>query len=336
MEINSPLPVSRRSARCGIVLSAGDGTRLQEFVRQRRGDALPKQYNAFTGRRSMLEHTLDRAAGLIPPQNLFVVVAREHLKFREVHRQLATRSAHRLITQPANRETGPGILLPLLHIHRRDPEAVVSLFPSDHFILEENIFMAHVEQAFRVVEDDPRRLVLLGLSPREPDPQYGYIVPAKNSTRSQKARPVGRFVEKPSLKTAKKLIDEGGLWNTMVMVFSCSTMLSIIESIAPVLHRSFAAIRDAIGTADERRVIAEAYRAMPALNFSTGILEALPKTQRRTLLVLPVRGVTWSDWGTRERVAAMLRLLSRARVGPAVRPARRPLEVSIDGWQRAL
>lgn len=41
--------------RCGIVLSAGNGTRLRELVHQRRGDDLPKQYVNFVGSRSMLE-----------------------------------------------------------------------------------------------------------------------------------------------------------------------------------------------------------------------------------------------------------------------------------------
>lgn len=36
--------------------------------------------------------------------------------------------------RPSNRETGPGILLPLLHVYQRDPKAVVVLLPADHFI----------------------------------------------------------------------------------------------------------------------------------------------------------------------------------------------------------
>lgn len=74
--------------RCGIVLSAGNGKRLQEYIQQRRGDCLPKQYIDFIGRRSMLQHAWDRATRLIPAERLVVVVAKEHLKFREVHRQL--------------------------------------------------------------------------------------------------------------------------------------------------------------------------------------------------------------------------------------------------------
>jgi len=296
------------SMRCGIVLSAGNGTRLREFVRQRRGDDLPKQYINFVGRRSMLEHTWDRAERLISAQRLFVVVAKEHLKFHEVNRQLALKPPQSLIIQPGNRETAPGILLPLLHVYKHYPDATVALFPSDHFVHEEERFMGHVDRAFHLVESDSSRLVLLGLEPDGPDPDYGYIVPGGTIDGSQgdSARQVEMFVEKPSTKVAAKIIDRGALWNTMVMVFACKTLLSVIERAAPKLYRAFEPIQNALGTADELEVVEQVYRKLPSLNFSTGILEALPFEHRRALLVLPVRGVSWSDWGTSDRLSSML------------------------------
>jgi mannose-1-phosphate guanylyltransferase len=310
---------SHRQIRCGIVLSAGDGTRLREFVHQKRGDGLPKQYNAFVGSRSMLEHTFDRAERLIPAQRLFVIVAQEHLAYREVHRQLKAKALGRVIVQPANKETAPGILLPLLYIQKRYPDAVVALFPSDHFILEEDRFMRHVDHAFRVVESDPARMVLLGLSPRRPNPEYGYIVPGERiAPRHSMVKPVKAFVEKPSIETARNIIAGGALWNTMVMISTCKSLLAAIRGAAPALHRSFKPIENAIGTADEQRVIEKVYRTLPSLNFSRGILEALPGKHRPGLAVLPVHGVTWSDWGTRERVSHMLRQLGKS--GPAAPP----------------
>ncbi len=119
----------------------------------------------------MLEHTWDRATTLMPAEQLFMVVAKQHLRFPEVHRQLKLKPPQSLVIQPANRETAPGILLPLLHIYNCYPEATVAVFPSDHFVLEEDRSMRHVDDAFRVVESDPSRYVLLGLEPHEPDPE---------------------------------------------------------------------------------------------------------------------------------------------------------------------
>jgi mannose-1-phosphate guanylyltransferase len=300
--------------RAGIVLSAGDGRRLQDFVRLRHGYDLPKQYINFVGTRSMLEHTWHRAERSIPAHRLVAVVAKQHLRFREVRRQLSNKSPLQMVVQPANRETLPGILLPLLFIHKRHPDAIVAIFPSDHFVLEEARFMSHVDRAFRMVESDTSRLVLLGLEPNEPDPEYGYVVPGAriDASGSGSARQVELFVEKPPVEAAKQIISSGALWNTMVMVFTCETLLSVVKRAAPDLYRSFRPIREAIGTAFEQRVIERVYRTLPSSNFSKDILETLPVEFRRSLVVLPVRGVTWSDWGTHERLSSMLRKLSVA------------------------
>jgi mannose-1-phosphate guanylyltransferase len=115
------------------------------------------------------------------------------------------------------------------------------------------------------------------------------------------------FVEKPSIEAAKKIIASGALWSTKVMVFATKTFLSIIEHAAPELYRSFEPVQDAIGTPDEQLVIEQVYQNLPPLDFSKDVLEALPFEHRSELVVLPVRGVNWSDWGTSDRLSNTLR-----------------------------
>jgi len=86
----------------GIVLAAGEGTRVREFLAQMCGGRGIKQFCAVTGRRSMLQHTLDRAERLIPRERLLVVVSTEHRA--EVEAQLAHWPAENNIFQPANRD----------------------------------------------------------------------------------------------------------------------------------------------------------------------------------------------------------------------------------------
>jgi mannose-1-phosphate guanylyltransferase len=299
---------SRLPVRCGIVLAAGEGKRLQPFIQRLRGKDLPKQFVNFIGTRSMLEHTFHRAETLIPPDRLFTVVGRDHLKHPEVGQQLSGCPIGNVILQPQNKETGPGILLPLMHLYKRYPESVVVLFPSDHFILEEDLFMGHVDLACRVVERDPSRLVLLGIEPNEPEPEYGYILPAGNRKISGRLRVyrVSKFIEKPKLHVAKKLFHQGGLWNTMVVAFKAKTFLDLTRKVAPILYRSFQRVLNSIGTPAETEVMETVYRKIKPMNFSKGLLEVFSVQYAGCLGVLPVRGVFWSDWGSEQRIKSIL------------------------------
>jgi len=295
------------SPRCGIILAAGEGKRLQAFVQRMRGDRLPKQYLNLFGDRSMLQHTLARAERLIQPQRIFTVVSRHHLNYPEVRQQLSAREIGTVVAQPENKETAPGVLLPLAHLYKQYPNSTVTVFPSDHFIAEEALFMAHVDLACRLVESYPQYLVLLGIAPQTPETDYGYIVPGKSIKHLEAlaVRPVLQFREKPDLESAEAMMDAGGLWNTMVMIFRAQTLVELIGRVSPRLHGFFERLCDAIGRKSERRVIEENYRRLEPVNFSTGILEPIARDSRR-LLVLPVRNVHWSDWGSERRIAKTL------------------------------
>ena len=288
---------SHSSTRCGIVLAAGEGVRLRPLIARLKGKALPKQYVNFTGARSMLEHTFRRAEKMISSDRLFTVVSRQHLEHAEVRGQLASRPKETVILQPRNKETGPGLLLPLMHLYKRHPDSVVVVFPSDHFIVEEDLFMGYVDLACRLVDRDPGRMILLGMEPDAMESEYGYILPVEgiHAEPSTAAHRVARFIEKPHPAEAEALIEKGGLWNTMVMVFKAEMLIDWVRRVAPCLHRTFHRIGEAIGTYTEASVIHETYLKMEPMNFSRGFLEILSSQSPSPLSVLPVRGVLWSD-----------------------------------------
>lgn len=299
---------SQTYSRYGVVLAGGEGRRLRPFVHRLRGDALPKQYVAFLGTRSMLEHTWDRVERLLPCERVLTIVSRSHVAHPEVRRHLVSRSSGTVIIQPENRETGPGVLLPLAYVRHRDPDAVVAIFPSDHCIVAESLFTGYVDLAFRAVERDLSRVVLLGTEPDGPEEEYGYIVPegGGGSEVTTGLPRVARFVEKPALHVAQPLLAQGALWNTMVIVCRVETLLLCVARVAPALHEAFAEIGRAIGTPHEHPVVEEIYSRLEPSNFSRQVLEPLAGAPDATLVVAPMRGVGWSDWGSEERIVRMV------------------------------
>ena len=190
----------------------------------------------------------------------------------------------------------------------------MSVFPSDHFILEEDRFMNHIELAFKAVAGDPTRIVLLATEAQSAEVEYGYIVPRENMGGFDLygARPVARFVEKPDKVFANHLVASGGLWNTMVMIFKVKTVLEMFERIHPAVFQQFCRIHDAIGTAREQDTVDQVYRDLKPINFSKGFLEQVSALYPQAIYVMPVLQVFWSDWGSRQRILEARQVLKMA------------------------
>ena len=293
---------------CALVLAGGEGQRLKSFIRRLRGDSLPKQYVKFTGEHSMLEHTYRRIERLIPRERVFTVVNRAHMKHQAVVDQLDGRVPGTVVLQPENRETGPGLLLPLIHIYKRYANAIVAVFPSDQFVLEEDHLMRHVHLAHAIVKRAPSKLVLLGIKPDYEESEYGYIVPNfECAANGWGICTVKAFVEKPDVMRARMLTARGALWNTMIMVFKASALLQWVEELMPDMYRGFKRIYAAIGTASEKAVVREIFDGLESVNFSKELLEPMAQQHPDRLAVLPVSNIAWSDWGSESRIVKALR-----------------------------
>jgi mannose-1-phosphate guanylyltransferase len=286
-----------------VVLAGGEGTRVRSFLQQHCGGSGLKQFCTIVGQRSMLRCTLDRVVRLIPPERVLVIVSTDHRE--DVDAELAHWPRQNIIYQPLNRDTAPGILLPLAHITNRDPAATVLVFPSDHFVRDEERFIGAVKKALCELQKNPSRMVLLGMPPqRGEETQYGYIVGASKKARRDEAIPVAGFVEKPPLTQAKELIQRGALWNKMVFAVENGVLWDMVQRTSPTLYHAFRLIQMTLrsGSPD---VLGHIYQAIPAVNFSSRICEPLSGH----LSVLPVPDVGWSDWGTPGSILRTLKKL---------------------------
>ena len=227
---------------------------------------------------------------------------------RQVTQQLVAQPKMHVVVQPGNRDTAIGLLLPLAHLLGHHPDATVAVFPSDHFVSDDDLFAAHVDAAFGIVEQDAAKIVLLGVPPLGAEPDYGYIVPGDESPAVFPcgARLVRRFVEKPSPGTAQEIATHGGLWSTLVMVFKAKHFLGCVGAINTRLYECFRRIRDAVGRPGLARALEKIYQLARPVNLSKGLLEELPRRYPSQLLVLPLRGVYWCDCGSEERLAKLL------------------------------
>jgi hypothetical protein len=93
----------------------------------------------------------------------------------------------------------------------------------------------------------------------------------------------------------------------MVMVSKVDTLLDAVYKVAPRLHDSFLKIGKAIGTSRAAEVVETTYKTMWPVNLSTEVLEVISRQEPPPLWVLRVRGVRWSDWGSRRRIEATLK-----------------------------
>ena len=296
----------------GIVLGAGDGTRLAALTKDKYGTPVPKQFCSLNGGRSLLQETRRRARRLVPAKRVCAIVARRHAPlWRRALRGMQTEN---IIVQPLNRGTGNGVLLATLCIMARDPHAKVIFLPSDHYVHQEDALVGSLQSGLLQGSDD--ELLLIGVEPDAVDPDLGYIMPEAGYRLG--SRPVARFVEKPSACVARDLIQRGALWNTFIFAARASTLVEIFYSLVPAIvqdmRQALGAVRDPASYPREGVGALDAlYATLPVIDFSRDILSCM-KGQLRVLAVPPCG---WTDLGTPTRVLAVV-----SRFGERTRPAR--------------
>ena len=299
-----------------VVLAGGEGSRLKPLVRRLFGDERPKQYIPLLGSSSLLRQTLDRTERLVPAERTVVVTQYSHAQY--VDRELSDGAAPHVLLQPENRGTGTAILFAAHMIRRRDPEATIAVFPSDHYIREEDIFLAHVAEVVHFVERHPERLVLLGARPTSPESEYGWVRPGavlgsnaikfelkptaggeKTLTEIARDDPAVSAVLK--LRFSYALMAAGWLWNTFAFVTNLPTLLAAGHEFLPDVDDRLSLIGAFSGSRHEGWAVRQAYSLMPTTDFSRAVLERCPTW----LGVSQLPGLTWSDLGTPRSVVAI-------------------------------
>jgi mannose-1-phosphate guanylyltransferase len=301
-----------KRALWSIVLAGSEGTRVGYFVQRWLGLQRPKQFCTFVATRSMLQHTLDRAARLAPAERSVLVIAQTHRQ--EAMMQLDRRGVGTVLFQPANRDTAAGVFLALTYVRTRDPLATVVIYPSDHFVYPEDQFLDNVQDAVLAAERLRNRITLLGVAPDRLELDYGWIVPGQRLGHcgAKPAHAVLQLLEMPTAQQAADALSNHAPWNTLVVTAKVDTLWELGRQCFPELMERFERLSGAIGTTEEIRVLEAIYQNMPARNFSSHLLQQVPER----VAVTELMHMPWSDWGSPERITGTLRRISRTAAFP--------------------
>lgn len=289
--------IRKTSSTWTIVLAAGEGARLRPLTKALYGEDLPKQFATIHGGSSLLQATLRRASRLSPPERTVVVVASEREEL--ARSQVRAFGDIDVVAQPKNIGTGPGILLPLSRVVARDPDAMVAIIPSDHFVRDEGPFVDSIKRGEAASRADDA-VVLIAAVPDAPEIQYGWIVTVRDD--EGRAPRVVRFAEKPDPSVAGELFQAGALWNTFIMVGAAKRYWELAEQHLSSQTALFREYLEALGTAGERTVLSALYDRMAAADFSRDVLE-----KAAALRAISFAACGWSDWGTPDRIFRSLR-----------------------------
>jgi mannose-1-phosphate guanylyltransferase/mannose-6-phosphate isomerase len=263
-----------------VLLSGGSGTRLWPLSR----DRLPKQFLPLIGTATLFEATLARVADREQFLAPVIICGDGHLgHVREGLARLGIEDAT-IIVEPTARNTAPALALAACSAGQAEYQLVL---PCDHHIGNSRAFLDAVRQG--LVGAAAGSLVTFGVEPEHPETGYGYIA----AEEGDGPRSVRRFVEKPDLGGAQRMIAEGGhYWNAGIFLWRTDCFLAELSSFAPDIHA--AAFASLAGTSSGARLVratpAEFARS-PSISIDYAVME---KTSRA--LVVPV-SMGWSDVG---------------------------------------
>jgi mannose-1-phosphate guanylyltransferase len=214
--------------------------------------------------------------------------------------ELRSRPVETIVVQPCPRGTSAGILLPVAKIYKTDPDSIVTIFPSDHFIQEENKFINYIKEASIFVEKHPDLIVLAGIKPDKIETglgwiECGYKIDLFNDLNFSRIR---NFYEKPDAANASSLFASGCLINTFIVIGKSRTIVEQMKKNLPFLFETFDPIYESLGTKHEKEIIKEYFKLIPDVNFSKDFLEKVIDK----LVVLEIPDVYWSDWGEEQRI----------------------------------
>ena len=275
-----------------VILAGGGGTRLWPHSRRSR----PKQFlPMLPGGETLIGATARRTTGVVPMERTLVVTTAEQVP--ELRRCLPTLPIDNILVEPTGRNTAPCIGLAAVMLLKRDPQAVMAVLPSDHYVADEEGFRRTLSAALTLATEG--HVVTLGIRPTHPETGYGYIELGPESAGSRLA---AAFVEKPDRMRAEEYVASGRyLWNSGTFFFPAKRILDELRVQLPVLSALLEELRE-----HPERTAAR-YPEAPSISIDYAVMERLGLVQAgegRAIRVL-MGDFGWNDVGSFAALGAL-------------------------------
>jgi mannose-1-phosphate guanylyltransferase len=271
-----------------VIMAGGSGTRLWPLSRQTR----PKQMLSLFDERTLFQTAVERLDGVFSPDQIYVVTVEEQARgLREQAPEIPDKN---FLLEPMPRGTASVVGLAATVLSLNDPEAVMAVLGSDHFIGNEPFFRDLLLAAYELAQEDC--LVTLGIEPTYPATGFGYIQQGAHlgKYRGIEAYRVARFVEKPGLEQARQMLESKDfIWNSGMFVWKAARILAEFKKLMPVLAVSLKDIQEAWNTDDYRAILGEKWSRLRSVTIDYGIME-----KADSVAVLSAAGLMWSDVGS--------------------------------------
>ena len=184
-----------------VILCGGSGTRLWPDQKHHQ----PKQFINF-GNWTLFEKTLERIKS---PIFDYPIISTNKKYIKEIKRNLRLKgfTNYKIILEPAKRNTASAILSSVLIKEIPENQSLIFL-TSDHLIEKTNMFNKSIKHHQKFLTD--KNIFIFGIKPSNPSSEFGYFL----SKRANNNNKVIKFIEKPNLKKAKKIIKKNAYWNS--------------------------------------------------------------------------------------------------------------------------
>jgi len=248
-----------------IILAGGRGTRFWPLSRK----AFAKQLLLLNSEQSMIQETVDRLLFAAPREN-FWVITNGDLR-QNIARQLKSLPRKQIVAEPIGRNTAPAIGLAAFILFRKNPDAVLGLFPSDQVIAKEKQFRKDLQTGIALAASG-ERIVVMGVKPTRPETGYGYV--EAGSVYKGAVTHVRRFREKPDREAAEQFIEAGNFyWNSGMFLWSAKTLVAAMRQYMPDTAVLLEEIAAAWGTRKFEERLSNLYPKCENISVDYGILE---------------------------------------------------------------